>query len=122
MVITLCQWTECPSTPIITVYGERERCVVNVMDRPIRPAPPKPTARKGDPVNAKFEDRAKEMLRDAMRQRGVTIEQLTERLSAIGVEMSAGGVANKISRGGFSAAFLMQCFEALKVDLVQVPR
>ncbi|WP_232281499.1 DUF6471 domain-containing protein [Sagittula stellata] len=52
-----------------------------------------------------------------MRQQGVTIEQLTERLAAIGVEMSKGGVANKISRGGFSAAFLFQCTEALDLDV-----
>lgn len=51
-----------------------------------------------------------------MRQLGMTIKQLTERLAAIGVEMSAGGVANKISRGGFSAAFLFQCLEALEVS------
>ena len=52
-----------------------------------------------------------------MRQQGVTIEQLTERLAEIGVEMSAGGVANKISRGGFSAAFLFQCLRALDLDV-----
>lgn len=87
---------------------------MNVMNRP---APPKPTARKGNPVNAEFEDKAKDLLRDAMKARGVTVDQLTERLKGIGVEMSSGGVANKISRGGFSSAFLLQCMDALDVDL-----
>lgn len=82
-----------------------------------RPAPPKPTARKENPVNAAFEDKAKELVREAMKTQGVTVEQLTERLALIGVEMSSGGVANKISRGGFSSAFLLQCMEALNVEL-----
>ncbi len=87
---------------------------MNVMNRP---APPKPTARKGNPVNAEFEEKAKDMLRDAMKARGVTVDQLTERLRAIGVDMSSGGVANKISRGGFSSAFLLQCMAALDIEL-----
>lgn len=87
-----------------------------------RPAPPKPTARKGKPVNAEYEDRAKALLRHAMDERGVTIAELTERLARIGVEMSPGGVANKISRGGFSSAFLMQCMDALGAELEPVSR
>lgn len=95
---------------------------MNVMNKSVRPAPPKPTARKSSPVTAKFEDRAKELLRSAISERGVTIEELTERLGAIGVHMSAGGVANKISRGGFSAAFLLQCIAALDLDLMTEKR
>lgn len=87
---------------------------MNVMNRA---APPKPKARKNNEVNVAFEDKAKDMVRDAMRAKGVTVDQLTERLALIGVEMSSGGVANKISRGGFSSAFLLQCFEALDMNL-----
>lgn len=47
----------------------------------------------------------------------MTVGELTARLAAIGVEMSKGGAANKISRGGFSAAFLMQCMDALNMEL-----
>lgn len=95
---------------------------MNAIGKVERPAPPKPTTRKDKPVNAQFEDRAKEFLREAMRAQGVTIDQLTERLTAIGVDMSKGGVANKISRGGFSAAFMLQCMEALSVDLKVNPK
>lgn len=87
---------------------------MNAMDRP---APPVPVARKDTEINKKYEDRAKAILRDAIRQKGVTIPELTERLSAIGIDMSSGGVANKISRGGFSSAFLMQCLDALGMNL-----
>ena len=82
-----------------------------------RAAPPKPKARKNSEVNLAFEDKAKDMVREAMKAKGVTVDQLTERLASIGVEMSSGGVANKISRGGFSSAFLLQCMEALGVEL-----
>lgn len=91
------------------------RCPMNVMNEPSRPSPPKPTARKDDPINKAFEIRAKKLLRDTMDARGVNVEELAKRLADIGVDMSAGGVANKISRGGFSSAFMMQCMEALSV-------
>lgn len=95
---------------------------MNVMDRSIRPAPPKPVARKASPVNAEFEERAKRVLRSAIEAKGVTVEELTTRLASIGVEMSKGGVANKISRGGFSASFLIQCIDALEMELVARPK
>ena len=95
---------------------------MNAMDGPLRPAPPKPTARKATPINTKYEDRAKRLLREAIDAKGVTVEELTGLLSAIGVDMSRGGVANKISRGGFSAAFLLQCLEAMALDAKAVPR
>lgn len=90
---------------------------MNTIDKAQRPAPPKPVARKGSPVNIEYEDKAREMVRDAMRSKGVTVDQLTARLSAIGVDMSSGGVANKISRGGFSSAFLLQCLSAMDLEI-----
>ena len=89
---------------------------MNMMDKPIRPAPPIPTARKDMPINVDFEERAKRLLREAMDAQGVTVAELTERLKGIGVAMSKGGVANKISRGGFSAAFFLMCMEVIGAD------
>ncbi len=90
---------------------------MNMLDRAQRPAPPKPVARKASPVNAEYEDKAREMVREAMRSKGVTVDQLTARLALIGVDMSSGGVANKISRGGFSSAFFLQCFAAMDLEI-----
>ncbi|WP_299688511.1 DUF6471 domain-containing protein [uncultured Tateyamaria sp.] len=90
---------------------------MNTIDKVQRPAPPKPVARKASPVNVEYEDKAREMVREAMRFKGVTVDQLTVRLSAIGVDMSSGGVANKISRGGFSSAFLLQCLAAMDLEI-----
>lgn len=90
---------------------------MNAIDKAQRPAPPKPVARKASPVNVEYEDKAREMVREAMRSKGVTVDQLTARLAAIGVDMSSGGVANKISRGGFSSAFLLQCLAAMDLEI-----
>lgn len=85
-------------------------------------APPKPEARKALPINAEYEEKAKALLRYAMAQKGVGIEELATRLNDMGVEISAGGLANKISRGGFSSSFLLQCMEALEINIVALPR
>lgn len=90
---------------------------MNVVDKVRLSLPPKPTTRKESPVNVAFETKAKDLLREAMKAQGVTVDHLTARLALIGVEMSSGGVANKISRGGFSSAFLLQCLEALGTEL-----
>ena len=90
--------------------------------RPKSAKPPKPEARKEIPVNVEYEEKAKALLRFAMSQRGLGPDALAERLNDMGVEISAGGVANKISRGGFSSMFLLQCMEALEINLATLPR
>lgn len=87
-----------------------------------RSLPPKPEARKDNPVNTEFEEKAKALLRYAMAQKGIGPEELAARLEEMGVQISAGGLANKISRGGFSSAFLLQCMEAMGINLAPLPR
>ena len=88
-----------------------------------RPAkPPKPEPRKAIPINTEYEEKAKALLRYAMSQRGVGPEELAALLNKMGVEISAGGVANKISRGGFSSMFLLQCMDALEINVATLPR
>lgn len=84
--------------------------------------PPKPEARKAAPINVEYEEKAKALLRYAMAQKGQDVEGLAKLLNNMGVEISAGGLANKISRGGFGGAFLLQCMEALEINLVALPR
>jgi uncharacterized protein YgbK (DUF1537 family) len=85
--------------------------------RPNKITPPKPKARKDSPITQEYEARSKKLLREAMAQRSATPEQLSKLLAEIGVEISPGGVANKISKGGFSTSFLMQCLDALDLDV-----
>jgi hypothetical protein len=68
---------------------------------------------KADPVNVAFETRAKNLLKGELKRRGVTYAQLVERLAPLGIHETERNIANKISRGGFTAAFLVQCLEAI---------
>lgn len=45
--------------------------------------------------------------------RGVTYAQLVEHLSAMGIVEAEANVRNKLSRGKFTAAYLLQCLEAI---------
>ena len=68
---------------------------------------------KADPVNVEYETRAKNLLKGELKRRGITYAGLAEKLAAIGVTENERNLNNKISRGGFTAAFLVQCLEAI---------
>ena len=53
------------------------------------------------------------MRRRRLKRRNVSYVQLVERLAAIGVVDSEPNVRNKLSRGKFTAVFLIQCLEAI---------
>lgn len=71
------------------------------------------TSRKADPVTVEYETRAKNLLKGELKRRGITYAQLAERLAEIGVRENERNLNNKISRGGFSAAFMIQCLESI---------
>ena len=56
---------------------------------------------------------AKGLLRAEMTKRQITYKGLVEHLSAIGVAESEANLRNKISRGGFTASFFLQCLVAI---------
>ena len=68
---------------------------------------------KSNPLTAEYEEKAKNLLKGELKRRGVTYAQLVEKLAGLGVAETERNLANKISRGGFTAAFLMQCLEAI---------
>ena len=76
--------------------------------------------RKTNPVNVEFETKAKNLLKAELKRRGVTYAQLAAKLAEIGVHETERNLNNKISRGGFSAAFLLQCLEAIGAHDVRV--
>lgn len=69
--------------------------------------------RKLNPVNLEYEEKAKNLLKGELKRRGVTYAQLAEKLKAMGITETERNLNNKISRGGFSAAFMLQCLEAI---------
>ena len=60
-----------------------------------------------------WEDQAKGLLKSELKRRNVSYAQLVEKLAAIGVVDSEPNVRNKLSRGKFTAVFLLQCLEAI---------
>lgn len=75
---------------------------------------------KSDPVNVEYETRAKNLLKAELKRRGITYAGLAEKLAAIGVVENERNLNNKISRGGFTAAFLLQCLEAIGAETLRV--
>ena len=57
--------------------------------------------------------RAKNLLKGELKRRGVSYRELAEKLTAMGIPESERNIANKISRGGFTGAFLIQCLTAI---------
>lgn len=68
---------------------------------------------KNKPLTQEYETKAKNLLKGELKRRGVGYRELAERLSALGVHETERNIANKISRGGFTAAFLIQCLSAI---------
>lgn len=64
-------------------------------------------------TDAEWQAKAKGLLKAELKRRGVGYRDLAEKLAALGVAETEQNIANKISRGGFSAVFLIQCLEAI---------
>ena len=60
-----------------------------------------------------WEDDVKSMLKAELKRRNVSYAQLVGKLADIGVVDSEPNIRNKISRGKFTAVFLIQCLEAI---------
>jgi hypothetical protein len=72
-----------------------------------------------------YEDRdwvahTKGLLRAEMVKRGVNYKGLVDRLAAIGIRETEANLRNKISRGGFTGAFLVQCLVAMGVTSLRL--
>ena len=69
------------------------------------------------PVQEKeWENKVKGMLKAELKRRNVTYADLVGKLADIGVMDNEPNIRNKISRGKFTAVFLVQCMEAIGVQ------
>ncbi|WP_287305740.1 DUF6471 domain-containing protein [Mesorhizobium sp.] len=85
---------------------------------------------KYDGISNRFEDAVKSddqwvnlvkgILRAEMTRRGITYDQLAEKLKEVGVEDTAVNIRNKVARGGFSAVFFVQCLRAIGAKHIDV--
>lgn len=60
-----------------------------------------------------YEALAANLLKAELKRKGVTYAQLVDKLAAIGVDEKEANIRNKLSRGKFTAAFLLQCLAAV---------
>lgn len=63
---------------------------------------------------------AKRFLKMEMLRRGISAEKLQALLSENGYSYTLSSINSKISRGTFSASFLIQCLEAMKCDKIDL--
>ena len=63
-----------------------------------------------------WEGRVKGLLKAELKRRNVTYAELVGKLADIGVMDSEPNIRNKISRGKFTAVFLVQCLSAIGVS------
>jgi 3-mercaptopyruvate sulfurtransferase SseA len=64
--------------------------------------------------------RAANLLKSELKRKGLTYAQLVERLGEIGVQEKEVNVRNKLSRGAFTAAYFLQCLEAIGVKELRI--
>lgn len=62
----------------------------------------------------------KGLLRAEMVKRGINYKGLVEKLGAIGISETEANLRNKISRGGFTGAFMVQCLVAIGVNTLRL--
>ena len=67
-----------------------------------------------------WEDRAKALLKSEIKRRNLTYAQVVEKLAAIGIPEDERNFRNKVARGKFTAAFLLQCLEAIGAQAVRL--
>lgn len=72
------------------------------------------------PEQTEWERKAANLLKAELKRQGVTYAQLVEKLADIGISEKEANVANKLSRGKFSAAFMLACLSSLRTDTLHL--
>jgi len=72
------------------------------------------------PTDKEWQDRVKGILKSELKRRNVSYKQLAERLDAMGIHETERNINNKISRGGFTAVFFVQCLVAIGCQVVRL--
>jgi Domain of unknown function (DUF6471) len=71
-------------------------------------------------TEAEWEDHLKGIIKAELKRKHVTYDDLSEKLKALGVDETPAAIANKISRGRFTAVFLAQCLEAIGLHTLRM--
>lgn len=71
-------------------------------------------------IEKEWENKVKLLLKGELARKGITYAQLVGKLADIGVMDTEPNIRNKISRGKFTAVFLIQCLEAIGVETLRL--
>ncbi len=71
-------------------------------------------------TDKEWETKVKLLLKGELARRGLTYAMLVGKLADIGVMDTEQNIRNKISRGKFTAVFLIQCMEAIGVETLRL--
>ncbi len=64
-------------------------------------------------MDTDWQARVKGILKAELKRRNVSYKDLVERLGALGISETEPNIRTKISRGGFTAVFFVQCLVAI---------
>lgn len=64
-------------------------------------------------TDEKYVELSKAILKAELKRKNIGYRELAEKLTAMGSPETDRNIANKISRGGFTAAFFLQCLLAI---------
>lgn len=62
----------------------------------------------------------KGILKAELKRKGVGYKELSEKLAGMGVHLTERSINSKISRGGFTAVFFVQCLTAIGCNIVRL--
>lgn len=77
-------------------------------------------AQSETPMDRDWTAYTKGLLRAEMARRQITYKGLVDKLAAIGISETEANLRNKISRGSFTGAFLIQCLSAMGVTTLHL--
>ncbi len=72
------------------------------------------------PIDKEWQNRTKGILKAELKRRNVGYRQLAEKLGEMGIHETERNINNKISRGGFTAVFFLQCLVAAGVHTLRL--
>ncbi len=67
-----------------------------------------------------WNERVKGMLKAELKRKGIGYRELAEKLEPLGIHETERNIANKISRGGFTATFMVQCLIAIGCTILRL--
>ncbi len=71
-------------------------------------------------TESEWEALAKGLLKGELKRRNVSYQELANKLAEIGVHETPANIANKISRGRFTAVFMLQCLSVVGSEVIRI--